>query len=399
MTQSFESTPSTPTTDNAPPFQANGDPPALNADPQRARRYARAQNWFALASVAQDLALSVGYISSGAARTVQAKLLPRHGRGTFRQRAQLLVAHSLARWAVTRPLSYLAGFRLEHRYGLGRQSHAAWASDQVKGEAMSLPIEVLMIEGLWWTQRRFPQRWWLVCAGAIIPVSAAAAALVPVLILPRFNSYTPLEDQELAERLRDLAERAGIPVSDVLQMDMSRRTSKANAFFMGIGRTRRIVLADTLLANSSHAEIEGVVAHELGHQANGDIWRGVALAAGFTLVSAWLTDGIARRMLRRQPHLLDTTDIADPRALPLVTLVLSLVSLASGPLQQAYSRAVERRTDQYAIALTGNTEAFASALERLSDLNLSDPEPPRWVVWLLHSHPPLRERVRHLRGE
>lgn len=397
MTQPHDPPHAPQSTDDVAPLQAIGAPPQVNGDPQRARRYARSQNWFALASVAQDLALNLGYLSSGAARAVQRQMLPGRGRGTVRQRAQLLAAHSLARWAVTRPLSYLAGFQLEHRYGLSRQTHASWASDQAKGQALSLPVELLMIEGLWWTQRRFPQRWWLVCAGAIIPVSAAAAALVPVLILPRFNTYTPLEDQELAERLREVAERAGIPVTDVLQMDMSRRTSKANAFFMGIGRTRRIVLADTLLAGSSHAEIEGVVAHELGHQANHDIWRGVALAAGFTLASAWLTDAVSRRILQRNPHLLDTTDIADPRALPLVSLVLSVVSMASSPLQQAYSRAVERRTDQYAIALTGDTEAFASALERLSDLNLSDPEPPRWVVWLLHSHPPLRERVQHLR--
>lgn len=243
------------------------------------------------------------------------------------------------------------------------------------------------------TLRRYPQHWWLVCSGAVVPLTAVFAQLFPVLIAPRFNTYEPLRDEELARRLRDLTSRAGVPVADVMQMDMSRRTTKANAFFTGIGRTKRIVLADTMLETFTPEEIEGVVAHEAAHQVNKDIWRFVALSGIFTLLTARTIDLLGRPMLRHLPYTSATRDLANPRALPAIGAVLSLAGILLSPFQLAYSRAIERKADRYAIELTGDPGAYATAMRKLAEQNLADPNPPRPVTLLLHSHPPIAERI------
>jgi STE24 endopeptidase len=220
-----------------------------------------------------------------------------------------------------------------------------------------------------------------------------AAQLFPILIAPRFNTYEPLKDRELAERLRDLTSRAGVPVADVMQMDMSRRTTKANAHFSGIGRTKRIVLADTMLDTFTPEEIEAVVAHETAHQVNKDIWRFIGLSSIFTLLMAKSVDLLARPILRYLPYTSGTRDLANPRSLPVIGVVMTVVSLLLTPLQLAYSRAIERKADRYAIDLTGDPLSYASAMRKLAEQNLADPNPPRPITLLLHSHPPIAERI------
>ena len=267
-----------------------------------------------LLGMAASLLSIAGYIASGTASRVNQRLLPRRG-ASLVQRTRYTATLSLISWLTSLPLSFYGGHVVEKRFGLSNQPAAGWTIDTLKGKAISTPIELGIIEGMYAAIRRWPRTWWLVCAGAVIPLTTVFAQLFPVLILPRFNKYEPLHDEALAQRLRDLTDRAGVPVAEVMQMDMSRRTSKANAFFAGIGRTKRIVLADTMLAEFTPNEIEGVVAHEAAHQVHKDIWRGVALSGVFTLVTAWLVDVIARRVLRTAPWLTGTSDLADPRSL------------------------------------------------------------------------------------
>jgi STE24 endopeptidase len=314
-------------------------------------------------------------------------------RSSFASRVRYTATLSLISWLASLPLSFYNGHIVEKRYGLSNQPAAGWAVDTLKAKAISTPIELGIIEGVYATMRRWPSRWWLICAGAVIPLTTIFAQLFPILILPRFNKYEPLKDEELAQRLRDLTERAGVPVADVMQMDMSRRTSKTNAFFAGIGRTKRIVLADTMLAEFTPNQIEGVVAHETAHQVHKDIWRAVALSGAFTLVSAWLVDVVARRILRIAPSLTGTSDLADRRSLPVIGLVMTVVGLVLTPLQLAWSRSIERKADLYAINLTNNPSAYAAAMQKLAETNLADPNPPRAITLLLHSHPPLAERI------
>jgi STE24 endopeptidase len=361
-------------------------------DQQRAEEYSRIKERIALGGMALSLLSSATFVFSGLAGRINERLL-RDARPGWRQRLRYTATLSGASWLAGLPLSFFSGYVIEKRFGLSRQGIPGWTADVLKGKAISTPIELALVEGLYATLRRWPRRWWLVCSAATVPLTAIFAQLFPVLIAPRFNRYEPLHDRELAERLKALTDRAGVPVADVMQMDMSRRTTKANAFFSGIGRTKRIVLADTLLEGFTPEQIEGVVAHETAHQVHGDIWRFIALSGVFTVAMTAFVDSVARRILRTIPSLAGTDDLASHRSLPVIGLSMALAGIVLTPLQLAYSRHIERKGDRYAIRLTGNPRAYANAMRRLGQMNLSDPNPPRPITLLLHSHPPLAERI------
>ena len=358
----------------------------------RAREYSHLKETLALTATAFDLSSSTAFLAFGGARSLNRWLLP-SARPSLGRRIGYQSVSALLSWLTALPLGYYSGHVVEHRYQLSNQPGLGWAIDAVKGKAISLPLEVALLEGVYYAIERWPRRWWLICAGAVIPLTALLAQLFPVLIAPRFNRYEPLRDVALAARLEALSARAGVTVAGVQQMDMSRRTSKANAFFTGIGPTKRIVLGDTLLEQFDADEIEGVVAHEAGHQAHRDIWRFVALSGLMTLVSAKAVDELASRVLRAAPRLTGTDTLADRRSLPVLGLAFAIVGLALTPVQLTYSRHIERRADSFAIALTRNPRAYASAMQRLATSNLSDPQPSRLTTWLLHSHPPIAERI------
>lgn len=358
----------------------------------RAREYSRTKDRLSLLGVSASLLTGSVFVFSGLARRLADRLLPAAG-ASLPRRLGFTAALSAIGTLAGLPLRYYSGFVVERRYGLSTQDRPAWAADVLKGTAIGLPLELGMIEALYAALRRWPHRWWLVVSAAVIPLSAAMSQLFPVLIAPRFNRYEPLRDEALAARLRDLTARAGVPVADVMQMDMSRRTTKANAFFAGLGPTKRIVLADTMLETFTPEEIEGVVAHEAAHQVHKDIWRFIGLAGLTTLATTASVHLLGNGLVRRMPSLMGTGDLANPRSLPVLGVVMSVVGVLLSPLQLAYSRSIERRADRYAIRLTGNPRAYAEAMRKLGEQNLADPNPPRVVTALLHSHPPLAERI------
>jgi STE24 endopeptidase len=209
------------------------------------------------------------------------------------------------------------------------------------------------------------------------------------LILPLFYTFTPLEDEDLSDRLIALAGRAGTQVRGVFRFDMSTRTKSANAALMGLGSTRRIVLGDTLLDEFTSDEIETVLAHELGHHVHRDVTLGIAANSLLTLASFWT----AHLVLRWSVGVFQLDGIADPAGMPILALVTAILGLIAMPLGNAYSRWRERMADRYALESTRKPQAFADAMTRLANQNLADADPERWVVLLLHSHPPIRERV------
>jgi STE24 endopeptidase len=213
--------------------------------------------------------------------------------------------------------------------------------------------------------------------------------------MPLFNKFEPLRDQALAERLKQLAARSGIHVASVLQMNMSKQTKKANAFFAGIGRTKRIVLGDTLLDEFTPEEIEVVVAHEIGHQAHHDIWRLISVGTVTTALSSFVVERLARWALDRYSDRLGVRSLDDVAALPLLTFLTGLAGLALMPLGNAYSRYLERRADSFALDVTRAPREFVATMRRLGEQNLADPSPSALVKYTLYSHPPLTERVEH----
>jgi STE24 endopeptidase len=230
-----------------------------------------------------------------------------------------------------------------------------------------------------------------------VPLTVALSNLAPVLLMPLFNRFEPLRDEALAARIRSLAARGGVPISDVYEMDMSRQSEKPNAMFTGLGNTKRIVLGDTLLAGFSEDEVEAVVAHELGHQVHGDIWWLIGFGAGAGFGMAWLLSRIGPRAVERTRQQTGVSDIGDEASLPVLALLMTGMGLFLLPVQAAFSRALERRADRFAVELTRNGAAYAGAMEGLAAQSLADPDPPRPVVVMLYSHPPIVERIRAAR--
>ncbi len=295
------------------------------------------------------------------------------------------------------PLGYYSGYVVEHRYGLSNQSRIAWAIDQLKGLMLAVPFSAIMANVMLEIIDRWPKRWWAITTALALPFTVLLSQLAPVLIMPIFNKFEPLKDRQLAERLTKLAADSGVNVASVMQMDMSRQTKKANAFFAGLGRTKRIVLADTLLDNFSADEIEIVVAHEIAHQAHRDIWRFVALGTVFTAALSWTVDALSTRLVRQYGDLIKVPALSHVTALPLLSWLLSIIALTLAPLQNAYSRYIERRADTFALELTKSPSAFEGAMRRLGELNLSDPNPSAFVKYTMYSHPPIPERIARAR--
>jgi STE24 endopeptidase len=286
---------------------------------------------------------------------------------------------------------------VERRFDLTKQSASGWFGDQLKGLLVSTLIQAPLMTAAYAVIRRRPCDWWLVLSSAAVPLVVVLSNLAPVLLMPLFNRFVPLRDEALAGRVRALADRAGVAVSDIYEMDMSRQSEKPNAMFAGLGNTKRIVLGDTLLQEFPPEEIDAVLAHELGHQVHGDIWRLIGFGAGAGFGLAWLASRLAPPLLRRTSQRTGVSEIGDEASWPILAVLMTALGVAMMPVQAAFSRALERKADRYAVALTRDREAYASAMERLAARSLADPDPPRAVVFMLYSHPPIVERIRAAR--
>jgi STE24 endopeptidase len=295
------------------------------------------------------------------------------------------------------PLTYYQGYSLPHRFDLSTQNLRSWIIDQCKGLALGGILGLVMLEIIYSVLRASPNLWWLWAAMILLVFNVVLASLAPVLLMPLFNKYVPLgeEHADLARRLMDLAKRSGTFVRGVFQFDMSKRTRQANAGLTGLGNTRRIVIGDTLLKEFTPDEIETVMAHELGHQVNKDIPLGILFGSLTTLLGLFL----ASLGLNWGVKSLAFTGPADIAAFPLFLIVMGLYGFVTMPLENGFSRWRERRADEYSLQLTHNGEAFASALRRLANQNLSEADPEPWVEWLLYSHPALGKRIAMAEGE
>ncbi|MHB0870849.1 MAG: M48 family metallopeptidase [Chloroflexota bacterium] len=311
--------------------------------------------------------------------------------------ALYLLFFGLLTWLLALPLEFYSGFVVEHRFGLSTQSLSGWLLDQVQGLGLGYLVGLPMVAGLYWVIRRAPRRWWLGVAGLLILFSVVLATLAPVALSPLFNSYRPVEDPALVERIETLAGGVGVNVSEVLQEDTSRRTVKANAYFTGLGPTRRIVLTDNLVQQFTPDEVVAVIAHELGHQLHDDIWRSIAVGSGFYLVGSYLLYRLLGPILARWGNRFGFHRVEDVASLPLLLLLFGALSFAALPALNGYSRAVERQADRFSLELTRDPDSFISAMEKLGRLNLSDPDPPEALKLLFSTHPSIRERVEYAR--
>lgn len=353
-----------------------------------ARSYARIRYRLLLIDLALWCAWLAWLQASGASRAFAdwwARLTPRQPVIIL----GYLACFGLARYLVMFPLRFYGSFIVEHRFGLSRLTPGGWLAREAKQVAVSAVIGLLLVEGLYAILRHAPAHWPLIATIGWVGVSVILARIFPTVLLPLFYKTTPLADEGLAQRLRGLCRRAGMRVLGVFRFQLGAETRKANAALAGLGKTRRVLLSDTLLSNFLPEEIEGVLAHELAHHRFHHLTGMLAISTVGSWVAFVLTDGIGRWGVPA----LRLSGLSDIAGFPALILWLSLVGLAGLPLQNGLSRMCEWQADRFAVAMT-RPGVFASALRRLAALNLADPNPPRWITWVFADHPPIAERIR-----
>ncbi len=312
--------------------------------------------------------------------------------GTSHRVVQIVVVFAalLAVFAVIDlPVSIWTEFSHEKRWEFSTMTPGRYVGDFFKGLVLGTLIQAPLALALYWLMRT-TDLWWLFGWAVFFAFSVVLALIFPIVIMPIFNKFTPLEDAELAARLQHLAESVGMKVKGVQVMDASKRTKKDNAFFAGMGRTRRVVVYDNLLAQP-HAVIASVVGHELGH------WRRrhVAVGIGLGTITSLVLFAALRLITGWQPVLdwAGVKDVSDPGSLPLVVLIFVGVSSLTGLIQVWFSRAHERQADLDALEITQDYDAFVETEHGLSTRNLTDLA-PSWLRYVRASHPPPAERLR-----
>lgn len=287
------------------------------------------------------------------------------------------------------PLSYYEDFVLPRRYGLLTQRLGGWLGDVAKALILSLLIGTGLIGAIYWLIKYFPGMWWLLGAILIILLSLFLTWLTPNLLLPLFFKLKPLDDAQLREKLLNLAKRARARACDVFTMDLSSKSTTANAMLAGLANTKRIILSDTLLEQYTAEETETILAHELAHHLHRDIPKLIGVQAITVLVMFYGADWLLKLSLTP----LAFRGLSDVAALPLLLLILAVLGLMMSPFFNALSRRLETSADKAALWLTGNPQAFISAMTKLTDQSLSEAQPSRWVELLFYDHPPYTKRV------
>ncbi len=360
------------------------------AELAEAKRYGRLELFCGLA----DRAIDVAYLAA-AAWLLAGPL------DTWLQRRPLLAANwslrLIALWSivvaihigVSFPLSLYSGHILECRFKLSTQTFGRWLWRYVKRNVLALVVSLAVTVGLYWLIWTTGRYWWLLAAGAFYVVAVVLGQLAPVLILPLFYKIEKLDVPELSDRLTRLAEGTGLSIEGVYRMGLSAETVKANAMLAGLGRTRRVLLGDTLLQGFLPEEIEVIFAHEIGHHVFGHIRKLLLLGLFYSAAGLWVCD---RLLALSSDGTLDYARLP-VSLLPLLMLILTVFTMLLEPLHNAVSRRFERQSDRYALERTGLKEAYLSAFRKLARLNKDDPNPHWLEVFLFHSHPPVAQRL------
>lgn len=281
------------------------------------------------------------------------------------------------------------GFRLERRFQLSTQRFRSWLWDEAKEFLIGLVLAGIVVELVYFMIRQSPQHWWIITWALFIGLFILLAQLAPVVLFPMFYKFEPLDNEDLRRRLVLLSEHAGTRVRGVYRWKLSEKSKKANAALTGLGNTRRIILADTLLDNYAPEEIEAVLAHELGHHVHRHILKSIVVQAGTTLLGFWAANWVLHYAVDH--HMFE--ELSDFANMPLLALTVTALSLLLMPALNAYSRYNERQADRYAFESIVSVEPFISSMNKLAQQNLAERTPSKWIEVLFHSHPAISRRV------
>lgn len=363
--------------------------PSQSEDTPQARQYSRIRRWLSVLDTSLGIVLLIVLLATGWTndlRDIAFRLGQRHY-------VLSILFYVLLLALISKGLSLaldIYGFRLEHRFQLSNQSAGAWIVDELKSLLVGLVLVSMLSELVYWIIRSSPTHWWLISWAAFTALFVVFAQLAPIILFPIFYKFVPLENQVLRDRLVRLSERAGTHVRGVYEWKLSEKSKKANAALTGLGNTRRIILADTLLENYSDDEIEAVLAHELGHHVHDHIFKSIVLQMAVTFLGFWAANEVLR--LATGPGRMFAT-LSDFANLPMLALVSAALSLILLPALNAYSRFNERQADRYCWTSVASVDPFITAMDKLSAQNLSEKTPSRIVEILFHSHPAVSRRI------
>jgi STE24 endopeptidase len=301
---------------------------------------------------------------------------------------------AFGRELIVLPFSVYRTFVLERRYGLSSEPIGAWMKDHLKAVLLGLLLTILAAAAVSASMQVTRTWWWALAAAMFALAGVAIARLAPVVVMPLFYRFRPLDREGLRDRLLTLCRRAGVAVLGAFEWGLGAKTTRANAALVGLGKTRRILLSDTLLEDFTDDEIEVILAHEIAHHVHRDIWSALAIES-LMLVAALLAAHLA---VARWGAVFGILDPAELSALPLIALAAGAVSLLLTPIGHAWSRRHERRADRFALTLTGQPAAFISAMRRLGAQNLADERPSAATFWFFHTHPTIEERIEAAKG-
>jgi Zn-dependent protease with chaperone function len=363
--------------------------PIVAADTPEARRYNRIHRWLEFSDFALGLAFLFVLLLSG----WNAVLRDWAYRAAFQNYTLSVFFYvfllMLGGKFLVIGLDYY-GLWLERSFHLSSQKTRSWLWDETKGFLVGLLFAVIIAELLYFTIRQSPQHWWLISWAMFMGLFVILAQVAPLILFPIFYKFEPLENEDLKQRLVRLSESAGTKVRGIYKWHLSEKSHKANAALTGLGATRRIILADTLLDHYSPEEIEAVLAHELGHHVHKHILKSIFVQAGIMLFGFWAANYVLHLSIERWA-MFDT--LSDFSNLPLLVLVSTMLSIVLMPAMNAYSRFNERQADRYAFRTIRSVQPFISSMNKLAAQNLAERTPARWIEWLFHSHPAISRRV------
>ena len=290
---------------------------------------------------------------------------------------------------VSLPLAYYGGYVLPHAFGLSRQTRRAWVVDWLKAMLLTTGLGTAIGGVFLWVVIAAGASWWWVFGLFISAVGVLLVFVTPYVLVPLFFKMQPLADTETVERIHALVNRAGAPVRDICSLDFSRRTAEANAAVIGMGRSRRVVIADTLLADFTPGEVDAVVAHELGHH----VQHHVQMLLLGNAVVMWVGLFVASRLQVAALPVLSLPSLAYVPGYPVLLFLVEMFFLVLSPLLNWWSRRLESAADLFALRLTCDPNAFEGAMRRIGCQNLVELCPPRWSEVLLATHPALHRRI------
>ncbi|MFA6637065.1 MAG: M48 family metalloprotease [Candidatus Omnitrophota bacterium] len=290
---------------------------------------------------------------------------------------------------VSFPLQVVDSFIIERRYGLSSRGFASWMLDVVKASSLSMGFSIVSLAFFYASIYHFPGTWWLISVLAWAGFSVLMVFLSPLIIIPFFFKYLPLDPDVIKNKIMDLSKKTGIIVNDVCRVDLSKKTLKANAALVGIGKTRKVILADTLTENFTPDEVEVVIAHEFGHHKGRHIMKLMVFSGFWAFLGFFLLFLFSGRV----SNISGTSEMADVRTLPVIFFLVCVYDILILPLRNFYLRYLEKEADDFALDITSRPGIFIAVMEKLASMNLADCDPPFLRKIFLYTHPPISERI------